>query len=354
MAIFSFLVKMGLDATQFNTGVKQSQSVLHKFSHETLGGVKARIAEAFTIAAVVEMAHRSIEAGKEISNLSEKLGLTTDEVQKLQVASNEAGVDINQMGQMFLKVGEFRKKAVLGNEENQALAMKYGLTISDLNNPMLKNKDIAEKISEAFQESNKGAAEQSDLVAMAGTRAERLLAVLANINELGPIKLISKEDIEELKKASVALEELKRQSTIAMAPIISFWGRVLERGNKLQKDNPNFINMDLWRAYKAEREDDGSGTPTKPITPKELSAAKAALNLANKGLWQRPMIPGPLINEGLGDIKPQTSSSLNKIGGFMWDAGSQEDAFKEIKRATQKTADNTGRLVEQISKEVDL
>lgn len=239
MGIFNFLVRMGLDASSFEAGAKRTESVMAGLENTAKRRLGVAIAGAFSAAAVSSLMHKTIEYADRIGDLADKLSLTTEEVQKLDVLANRTGTDVEQMGNVFLKIGEFRKRVIDGDKEAISLVNSMGISLEQMRQYGNNNLAVSLAISDAYEKTNKSAKEQSDLVAIGGVKAEKILSILSQLHSLGPIKLISEEDIKAISEFKDAIEESKRGTMIAAAPVVAFMSRVMQRANRYESENPD-------------------------------------------------------------------------------------------------------------------
>lgn len=332
MGIFNFLVRMGLDASSFEAGAKRAESTMagvSNFAKTRLGPV---LSGAFSVATVSKLMHDTVEYGDRIGDLADKFSLTNEEVQKLDIVAKKTGTEVEAMGQMFLRVGEYRKRAGEGDKDAVEMLSKMGVSLSDIQSRSLSNKDIAEKISGWYDKTSKTAKDQADLAEVAGVKSEKLLSVLSQIHSLGPVKLISDEDIKAISEFKDAMDESKRNLMVAAAPVAGFWGRVLGRANENESKSPDQL-FNFTRALISEMTDDGSGASTKALTPEEIKAKREKMAEQSTDLYKNKAV-----FEKRADSSSLTGSPLRSIGGFFFDRFDEIQPVRQIVRWTEKTA----------------
>lgn len=348
MALFSLLVKLGLDSSSFDAGVKKADSAVSGFARSTLGSVKGQLAAAFSIGAVTAFGHSIVEAADRVGDLADQMSLSTEEVQKLDIAAKRSGVEVEQMGNMFLKVGEYRKKAGEGDQDAVDMLAKMGVSLADIQNRSLSNKDIAEKIAGWYGNTAKTAKDQADLVEIAGTKSEKLLAVLAAMHDLGPVKIFSEEDIAAISKFKDASEDFKRNMMVAAAPGVGFWANVLNKANANERENPD-RKFNFTRALWSEMVDDGTDQPTKPILQKELADKRAKLAEDKMDLFAEKFT-------GKQDAGYKRAfgggGDMTSIGGMMTAQFDTGQAVREMSLSSKQTAQNTAAMKEALMRVV--
>ena len=360
MALLSLLVKLGLDTASFQSGVKRAESSITGMARGALSGVKGQLAAAFSVGAVIAFRHSVIEAADRIGDLSDQMGISTDEVQRLDIAASRSGVKVEQLGQAFLKVGEYRKAAGEGDVEKAAALAKMGVSMADIQNRNKSNKDLTEQIYGWFLKTNGTAKDQADLVDVTGIKAEKLVAAFKALAELGPVKLFSPEDIRSLSEMNDGFAEMKRRALVLGA------SPVIGANNSI---NSRLKTIDAVSSF-------GSGPVSSflgKIAAVPLSFAigqyedtknllKWAFGGSNDGFI------GPMPPPGFGkksadlyDKKNELSGAkydvLNKpqggmasIGGFFFDEGTRDDHVRSIVKNTDRAAKATEDLRNDVRK----
>jgi len=213
MAIFSFLAKLGLDTTDFQAGVKRAQSSaagLGKGLNSHLGAsfksLGANMAAAFSVAAVTGFASKVAETAGEIKDMSELLGVSTDEVQRLQIASEEAGISFAKIVGAFQKIEQKKAEALTGDEKSAGL---FGLLGIDPNGNSI---DI---LKAAVDASEKGAKENAAAFELLGGKVVHLKRVVQELNSLPKVDLISEQAINKIDEAEKTASRMWRRAWMA-------------------------------------------------------------------------------------------------------------------------------------------
>jgi hypothetical protein len=232
MAWFNIIGKLTLDTASFDAGVKKAESASAGMAKSIGGQLKGAIAGAFTVGAITQFTRSVINAGDRIGDLAEQFQITNEEVQKLEILANRTGVPLEKMGNALIKLAEIRSKASGGDNDAIRLLGSFGVSQSEAANSAVSNLQLLTKISEEYAKQAGSFDSQARAADLIGTKMESVLRAMRGINDLGPVKIMSDEDIKALSDASDAIDEIIRQSKVAAAPTIGFWGRVIARGNK--------------------------------------------------------------------------------------------------------------------------
>ncbi len=208
--------ELSLDGSGWESTLRKAAGLTNDFAEHNLGHLKAAIIGAFSIGAIEAFAHSMLEFGKDIKQLSEQFDISTDEVQKLQIAAIKTGLEFNNFGTALVKVGRARKEAAEGNAGLRKTFQDFGITLNDLQNPMLRNIDLIGKISEAIQNLELNPRQRSELDELLGTKGgEKLAASIRMINDIGGFSLISDKEAKKIEEVNIAFEQIIRNMKVA-------------------------------------------------------------------------------------------------------------------------------------------
>jgi hypothetical protein len=129
----------------FMNGIKSGLSSIR----QQLGGGLATAGAAVVGA---EAIRRTIEFGSQVNDLSERLGISTDAVQKWGYALSMTGSDMSALTPFFSKLAQARDKVFSGKEGADEMAANFrrlGVSIDDLKNKRLE--DIGMKIADSVK-----------------------------------------------------------------------------------------------------------------------------------------------------------------------------------------------------------
>jgi len=130
------MVQLGLNATNYETGLKRADSAAKKFGHELSSELGSKITQAFGFAAIEEGIRSTIEWGDKLKNLSVRTGIPVEELQKLEYAANQTETSIDTVVKAVEKFGKSQaeaRKEGAGGDLFEAMR-RMGLTVEDINN----------------------------------------------------------------------------------------------------------------------------------------------------------------------------------------------------------------------------
>lgn len=236
MALLSFIAKLGLDKTGFDAGLKSAGKQVSGFGKD----LKSQLAGAFTFAAAASFARDIATTVNRIKDLSEQFAVTTDEVQKMDFALKQSGLQFEDLGVALATIGRQRREAAEGDKETLDTFKKFGITLNDLQNPEKRNIDLLMQLSASTRAANMTAADQVKLLDLIGPKALKLSNVLSELSKIDPPEMFSAEDIDRIDKMTKAVERLKLELQVmvskATLPFVEnfakAFGAIRERGLK--------------------------------------------------------------------------------------------------------------------------
>jgi hypothetical protein len=211
MPILKLLAQLGLDKTGFDAGVDAADKKVKRFGSD----LKSTLAGAFGAAAVTAFVKSIIETGGHIKDLSDRLGVGTDEVQEFGLAAQLGGQDAEIFARAIEKI---RVAMVKGADKGENPLSVFGITMQQL-----KSGDAVGILRQlAVQLENfAGSAEQTKAL-MDVFGAKGAGAVVNMLRELKNAK-------DELKFTREEIEKLDR----AGDSLIKLWGRLKVLGASL-------------------------------------------------------------------------------------------------------------------------
>lgn len=215
--MISLLAKMTMDATAAERGVaafsKKAGGYLGSIGSELKSQLIGAFAASAVISAVRSFGAHVVETVDNIKDMSEQLGVSTDEIQRMQKAANDAGVKFTMISGALQRIEALRSQAASGDKA--ASGLFAGLGIDPTQGTAL---DV---LTQAVEASARGARENALLFDMVGRKAGILKGIVGELKGQGPIELISERQIQAIDKVNARLEEAKRRLTVAGAPIVA-------------------------------------------------------------------------------------------------------------------------------------
>lgn len=213
------MLGMGIKFTADASGVQRAVAGLAKQTEKQFAGIgnelTKRIAGAFAAGAVVSAVGNFISSVRqsvdEIKDLSDQLEISTDDVQRLQKAANDAGVKFGVITTALQKIEAKKAEALSGDPKAAGLFDVLGANPGDSALSILQR---------ATEESSKSVEKNAAAFELLGKKATILRNIFTELHKQGPIKLIDEDQIQKIDEVNAGLEEAARYSKAAAAPVM--------------------------------------------------------------------------------------------------------------------------------------
>ena len=227
MARASIQTDLSLDTTAFQRGLAHSQKGIKNF---VSNGIKqfGALAGAASMGA---MAKSAIDLGSKISDMAVQLNIGATELQVLEFAAREAGVEVSVMERALRNVQLRTQEAINGNKSYGNAFKRLGIDINEFNR--LPTEKKLEAVAVAQSKATDQAAAFNDVAIILGQRAgpamQEVLQNLAGPKGYGGLEAAAKranevmtdEAIAKMDKAADTIESFKRKLTVLTAETIS-------------------------------------------------------------------------------------------------------------------------------------
>lgn len=210
MSLFRLVAKLGIDSTEFNAGLKKAESGVSS----SMAAIGARVAAAFSVTAIAAFAAKVASAAGEIADLADQLGITTEEVQKLQRAAERSGVSFDKYAATLAKIRKLKADAAGGDASAQAKFSKAGLNSNDSDFSLLQQI---------------GGLPDAQAFEILDAKSAKLKNSLSQINDIPKIELMTDENVQALDRAGDSLGDMWRTlKAMASVPLGSTARAILD------------------------------------------------------------------------------------------------------------------------------
>ena len=173
MAAEDIIIRMGMDANAFNRGL-QSAKVQAKALNSALGGLGMSIG----VASLTAMAAKAVEFGSKISDLSTRLGISTDALQEFDFAAKMSGSSLDEFVGGLQKLAKAQADALGGNEETINSFAALGVSVEDLKTKRIE--DIFKQIGRSVRDASDVQLVMADAMKVLGKASGPILAAMRN------------------------------------------------------------------------------------------------------------------------------------------------------------------------------
>lgn len=213
MPILSLMAKIGLDGRGFKAGLKEAEGQARNFG----AGLRSQLAAAFSVAAVAGFLKNIADTVGRIKDLADQSRVTTDEMQKIDVALKKNGLTFENFQQVLQKVAAARRKAIEDDEGEREIFRKTGVSVGMLRDERVRDVDIVLRQIGVIRELNLTSEEQLEITDLWGTKANKLITALQDLEKFDNIELFTSDDIKVIDDANKGLEEMIRKLKILAA-----------------------------------------------------------------------------------------------------------------------------------------
>ena len=227
MAKTEIAAEASLDTTKFQRGLAKADKGVKGFAKNALKSFGALAG----VAGLGAMARSAIDLGSKISDLAVQLNIGTTELQTLEFAAREAGVEVSIMERALRNVQLRTQEAINGNKSYSAAFDRLGINVEKFN--QLPTEQKLEAVAKAQSNATDKAAAYNDVAIILGQRAgPAMQEVLQNL--AGPDgykgledaakssgEVMSKETIAKMDAAADKIESFKRKMTVMAGEILS-------------------------------------------------------------------------------------------------------------------------------------
>jgi len=353
MGILSLLVKIGVDSSQFETGVKRVEGIGSRFGSNFSSAITSKLGKVFgataVIAGVTAFAKKVTESADEIKDLAEQLNLSTDQVQRLQILAGETGITFDKFGSVLDKFEQVRIKATQGDENAIKTLKALGFTTKDINDAQIQTIDGAIKAGEAYKASGNSAEASAAMVDLYGLKLKAAGAAIADYKTTGGRLLMEQSDINTLSNANDLLAEqfriIKNLASPTIAVGVKATADALKSVTKPTEDFLTRFDRTMRKAATLALIRNMPDEALSRIVQQRIAEDKQVKNPPPIGKPEFERVAGEKFSFG------QSQDSLARIGGFTGFQSSQDTAIrnaieqtlqlKQIVKNTDKTANNT-------------
>ena len=204
-----FMTTFGGDNTGFIRAVKGMEQATNKMGASIAGSIKGLVGAYIGVEAFKALIVGAAKAALAFDAFSDRQGTTLEETQRLSASFEKMGLTMGDAETALMKVTASRKDAVESNDAMVDSFAKLGITIEDLNNPMVTNADLLKKAGVALQTMKIDPSTTAALKELFGRSGPKMLNALKDLGEGNKIALMDDETIQRLDQAERSLERLK-------------------------------------------------------------------------------------------------------------------------------------------------
>lgn len=342
--IVSLLAKINLDGSGFQQGVRKVGHEMDKLGYSA-GTLQHMLAGAFSFYALERAAHHVVSAVSRFKNLAEQMNISTDEAQTFDAAAMHSGQTLEDLAGPLNKLAAARKSAAEGDEDLRQTFQRLGISLADLQNPMLRNIDLMKLIAENIQHINFTAREAAEFRELFGKSGQKIAAVFRDLENVH-IDPISEDTIAKIHEFHHAIEMIQVKLTALAAESVNLkWfdfipGPFRESNNAppMSKDDVAAENarkhFKAQEAFEAGPEGDLFKDKAKEKETAKLKKALAEQEVKlNEKIFEL-QLKGMSVSQRRATLERGIAEHMQKAQ-FLKDNGFAEDANEELLKALE-------------------
>lgn len=234
----TLIIKLEARVTDFEKQMARAQAKARTASNDiasTFTTANARIGRvlgvlgiSLSVVALTQFVRKTVELGSSISDLSQKLGITAEDFQKLSFAASQTATDQEAVVNGFRGMTQFLTAAAKGGKEQIAILAKLGVSFKDIKNlsPVEVFTLLLDRIGKIQDPLRRNAVlmqvlgrSGASLGALSLVGAKGLEELFNRAVDVGAV--MSNETVKTLDQTGDKLDELGRRASVAGGEILT-------------------------------------------------------------------------------------------------------------------------------------
>ncbi len=175
------VVSLTAETAQFRQAMERAAYVADK-NFSQMRNSAANLAAGFGLYlgadTFVSFIRASIDMMDKLDDMSEKVGIATDELSKLAYSAKFANVDVNGLQSALVKFSKNASEAATGSGEAAGAFQALGISVKDANGNLKPTEELVKDVADAFVQYEDGAGKVSAATALFGKSGAELIPML--------------------------------------------------------------------------------------------------------------------------------------------------------------------------------
>lgn len=234
-------IKVSAKATQAEATFNQLKHTIKDVSHEINSGLKEAIVGAFAVEKIKEMITATVEWASQMSKVSDRLGVSIENVEALGLVAAKAGKSFQDIEVSLTKLEQAAAKALGGSGKQKQAFANLGISENDLKH--LNKVDLLSKVAQGAsnQTNSQATANLAPIVGLGNVGT--ILGAKGSLSNFGAFKdekkangeIASAEDVEALAELHEKFEQIANAAKTQFIPVLTTlldWIYKFARGTK--------------------------------------------------------------------------------------------------------------------------
>jgi len=161
---------------------------------DTLGNIAGALGLAFSVDKFVEMGRASIELGDQLNKMSQKIGVSVENLSALRAQAQLSDVGLEDFGASMAKLARTATEAAAGSKQQAAAFQSMGVSVTDVTGRMRPMQQILQDVAGKFA----GYADSASKTALAqqlfGKSGAQLIPLLNELGEKGFAEVVKQAE----------------------------------------------------------------------------------------------------------------------------------------------------------------
>ncbi len=294
-----------------------------------------------------------IEAGSRVNDLSEKLGVGTEDLQQFQFAAGLAGVSGEEAAKGLQFLNKNIGEAIDGSKGAVETFAKLGITLKDGNGDVRETSDILPEVADAFQNMGSDAERTALAMKVFGKAGASMIPMLKNgsagIEEMrleyerlgGGMRQdfikAADEAGDEIDKVKFAFNGWKSQIVFAILPAVTRFAKIMQTaiGVLRKVTQESRLAKVAWLAMGTAASIAGFRAATGfakmlGVLPKDANIWKSLMGLGTIGLVIIAVLALVLVFEDLYTMLTGGESVIGDVIDGLFGVGATQEVVKEV------------------------
>ncbi len=212
--------ELGLKIGAFQSGLATARNQASKFAADVKGTISGQLAGMLGAGAIFAGFAKAIDTADQLQDLSDRLGVASDTLQKFGNEAAKNGSSLEGMGNGIKFLMKNSSNALAGNEELRGSFAKLGISLEDLQN--LSTEDLLVKVGAGLNNASSDGERMALAMQVLGKAGGELIPTLRGVAD-GSIQLsegMSKETIANLGRLKDTFQDIQVSMTNFFASLI--------------------------------------------------------------------------------------------------------------------------------------
>jgi len=215
------MATLGLDRSSFQANLLKSQNYARQAGQGMASALTRPLQNAMAAFGAGILLRGAFEMAGRIKDVAEQFRISTDTMQRWDIAAKEVGMTAEDIGNALNRVKKARSEAV----EKGVLGgfAEFGISMEALRNSTLTTEQVLERMVEVAGGGRIKDAQDVAGMELMGKSGARILSAFEQLHKLGPVSLMKPNQVEEMDQALKGYEKLLRLSKTFVGGSFTGW-----------------------------------------------------------------------------------------------------------------------------------